>query len=256
MNATQVDGIKRHIIFIVTIVMSLAAGLSGAHAAWVENLPTQVTNPDGTALDILITGDEYFNYLHDNQGFTIIKGEDGFYYYAWKPNFEVEASPFRAALFNPSEAGLTPHIGISPDDYLQRKKTILAKAETLSSGSVHQGALNNIVIYIRFSDDAEFDRPISHFDSIMNHSTAPSLKTYFREVSYEKLTISSHHFPHADGSTTLSFQDFYPRAYFQPYHASTNPNGYKTDSERTSREHFLLTRAIAHVEPRFRPIWN
>ncbi|MDL2239244.1 cadherin-like beta sandwich domain-containing protein, partial [Bacteroidales bacterium OttesenSCG-928-L14] len=54
-----------------------------------------------------------------------------------------------------------------------------------------------------------------------------------------------------EGNLILSYQDSYPRSYYQPYDAIMNPNGYTGGDngyERTEREHQLLANAIVAVE--------
>ena len=40
-----------------------------AHAAPLINVPVTVTQPDGEELHIFASGDEYYNWLHDAQGY-------------------------------------------------------------------------------------------------------------------------------------------------------------------------------------------
>ncbi len=37
--------------------------------------------PDGRQIQLYISGDEFFNYLHDENGFPVREGADGYYYY-------------------------------------------------------------------------------------------------------------------------------------------------------------------------------
>mgnify|MGYP003325351365 CR=1 FL=1 len=84
-------------------------------------------------------------------------------------------------------------------------------------------------------------------DEPFNKPEGPSLAHYYDEVSYSQVEVITHHFPVCDMSTNLSYQDQYPRSYYQPYNEITNPCGY-TDSEVTFREHTLLSNAIAYIE--------
>ena len=52
-------------------------------AAYLEDVPTRITQPDGRILECFITGDEFFRRLHDKEGYTIIKHpETRWYVYA------------------------------------------------------------------------------------------------------------------------------------------------------------------------------
>lgn len=108
------------------------------------------------------------------------------------------------------------------------------------------GTINNLVVYIRFFDESEFSQTfITDSESAFNttSSGANSLRNYYSEASYSQLTISSTFYP---GSTpgVFSYQDSHPRAYYQPFDATTNPQGYNGESERTTREHALLRDAV------------
>ncbi|MFV0590446.1 MAG: hypothetical protein ACK5M7_03600 [Draconibacterium sp.] len=41
------------------------------HAAWLENVPVTVTQPSGAIIHCFASGDEYYNWLHDANNFTI-----------------------------------------------------------------------------------------------------------------------------------------------------------------------------------------
>ena len=58
----------------------------------------------------------------------------------------------------------------------------------------------------------------------------------------------THFFPVQSDTTVISYHDIYNRAYYSPYDAYTNPQGYTTSNERTTREHMLLHRAVEAVK--------
>ena len=61
--------------------------IASAHAAFLRNIPMTVNQPDGTVLHCYASGDEFFNFLHDSNGYTIIQHpETGYYVYAEKRN--------------------------------------------------------------------------------------------------------------------------------------------------------------------------
>ncbi len=113
-----------------------------------------------------------------------------------------------------------------------------------------QGTMNNIVIFIRFSDDtSEIGTPFSTIDNMLNDSsaTSTSMYSYFKQVSYNKLHVVTHYFPNPEGDSVISYQDIYPHSYYVPYNSTIAPNGYMTDIERGSREFGLLERAVNWV---------
>ncbi len=52
-----------------------------AGAAPLQNVPTLLVQPDGTAVAAFSSGDETFNYLHDAAGSLIFQDSQGWYVY-------------------------------------------------------------------------------------------------------------------------------------------------------------------------------
>src|SRR5690606_22135857 len=77
-----------------------------------------------------------------------------------------------------------------------------------------------------------------------NPTTGNTLKSYYTEVSYNQLTISSSHYPTCGMTTNLSYTDIHNQNYFEPYNGTTNPSGYNGENDRRLREHSLLRDAI------------
>src|SRR5690554_4629476 len=218
-------------------------------AAYFEFLPTEVELPDGTIIDCYASGDEFFNWTHDEDGFTLIVGADGYYYYGIRDGEYVVPSEHRVGSVDPAEVGLEPWAKVSKRVYQERRAVFSEPIERSSVRAPHTGTMNNLVVYIRFSDDTEFTIPRTSYDIQFNSTDSASVRHYFQEVSYYQLDIVSHHFPICDLTTNLSYQDSFPRSYYQPYHPVNNPNGYNGDTERRLREHTLLLNAVDYVEP-------
>jgi M6 family metalloprotease-like protein len=213
-----------------------------------SNLPYTITQPNGVVIHCFVSGDEYFNWLHDNEGFTIIQASDGYYYYGKVSGDLVVPTRFKVGSVDPSKTGLAKWAKISAAEY--RNRRIFYEREPLKAAgkaAPHSGTLNNLVVYIRFSDDTEFTTTRQNMDYKFNSDPGVSLKTYFADASYNKLTISSTHYPDCPLTTNYSYQDSHPRGYYKPYNDSTNTEGYTggdNGSQRTSREHTLLKNAI------------
>ena len=110
--------------------------------------------------------------------------------------------------------------------------------------------LNNLVIFIRFSDQGPFSDSLSYYQDLFNAPTSCSLKNFYMEVSYGQLNINSSFYPiNTNSSVILSYQDTHPRGYYCKYSA-TNPLGYDISDteERRNREHTLLRSAINYVK--------
>jgi len=118
----------------------------------------------------------------------------------------------------PASLGISPHLRISKEEYLQRRSRFDVP-ERYQSRAPTEGTLNNLVVYIRFADQSEFPEPRSEFDPLFNadDGSTPSMYSYYKEVSYETLIINSSHYPIAEMDTNLSYQSEHPRGYYSPY---------------------------------------
>ncbi len=218
-------------------------------AAWLENLPSEVVQPDGTVLQLYASGDEYANRLHDAAGYTIIQSQvDGYYYYAIPEAGEPAPSQWRVGEIDPRQLGIQPHLTISRAAR-ERKIALMHAHDLRDARGPNTGLVNNINIFIRFSDQTEFELSRGFYDARFNATGAGtnSLRNYFHRVSYDLLDYQTHHYPVCDPALNLSYQDSHPRSYYMPYNAITNPNGYLDFDQRALREQTLLANAVAAI---------
>ena len=238
---------KRLLLLLVTCFC-----LASVQAAYLRDIPVTVTQPDGTELQCFASGDEYFHYLHDKDGYTIMQHpETGYYVYAETRDGKLTATDIIAGRQDPASMGLTPYALITPEEWMARRRAWQEpeKRPENRDGEPNHGTLNNIAIFLRFSDDAELTNSFTSIDNMFNDvsSNAVSMRAYFRAASYGNIEIPTHFFPGHNGNTIISYQDTYPRSYFKPYNSTTNPNGYQNYDERTEREHALLERAVNYI---------
>ena len=230
------------------------------------NIPQQIKQPDGKIINCFASGNEYFNCLHDKNGYIIIQNQtNGFYYYAKYIDEELFPSDrlvTESSLNNLNikslylDAVTIKDIKVSINNF---QFHTLANNEITNAPNT--GTINNLVVFIRFSDESEFTDLISTYDDMFNNSTANvnSMYNYFKETSYSKLFITSHFYPQPPSTTVLSYQDTNPRAYYQPYNAITNPIGYQGGNngiERTNREQILLKNAVNSISSQVNPALN
>jgi M6 family metalloprotease-like protein len=222
-------------------------------AAWLKDQPVEVTQPDGSVLNLLTTGDEFYNWLHDAAGYTIVQSEtDGYYYYAELINDQLVASTYRVGAIDPTASELSPRNMISTEKrmairtYMEQEMRFVEPDRNFDRAI---GDYNNLVMYIRFADQDEFtsDTSLNYNRFNDSSSNANSVLKYFEEVSYGQLNLLSYFFPVPPDNFILSYQDDHPRSYYMPYNAVTNPDGYINDNQRTNREHTLLVNAVEWV---------
>lgn len=240
----------------IVIVLLLLISLSFSHplqAAWLKDQPVTVTQPDGSILNLLATGDEFYNWLHDAAGYTIVQSEtDGFYYYAELFDDQLIPTSFQVGIVDPSTTHLSPGNIISAEKRTAIRKYMEQEMRFVEPDRNYDRAIgdfNNLVIYIRFADQDEFlsDTLLNYNRFNNSNPNANSVLNYFEEISYGQLNLRSYFYPVPPDEFVLSFQDEHPRSYYMPYNAVSNPNGYTNDNERTNREHTLLVNAVEWI---------
>lgn len=107
------------------------------------------------------------------------------------------------------------------------------------------GTINNLVVFIRFSDQPEFTQSSAYYDGLFN-TASNSLKNFYLENSYNALTVNSTFYPAPSGNAIVSYQDAHPASYYEAYNASTNPGGYQ-GTQSTTREAALISNALAAI---------
>ncbi len=242
----------------ITIIASLIFHFY-SFGAYLSNVPITIIQPDGTKIDCFATGDEYYNWAHDKDGYTIIQNpKTGYYCYAILKGEDLVSSDYVVGKILPEHVNITPYINIATkkviekvNEFIQKtppKEIIQKSAFQLNATTKPAGIVNNIIVYIRFADQVEFPANQGVYTSVFNSSTngANSMRNYFKEVSYNQLDVVSHFYPSNNGTAILSYHDSHNRDYFCPY-SITNPLGY-TDLQRTEREHTLLYNAIDYVK--------
>lgn len=224
---------------LLVIILMLALFAASLQAAYLTNMPLTLSQPDGSKLECFASGDEYHNWLHDGKNYTIIPDpKTGYYCYAELSGGKVQAS--RLIVGRDLPVHLEPGVNISIEEYkaARAEKFLMPQGRNAPT----TGTINNLVIFIRFAGEAEFNQNISLYEGWFN-SNASSQKNYFLEASYNQLTVNTHFYPVPANSYVVSWQDSHPRSYFQPYNASSNPNGYNGETQHRTREFTLLQNA-------------
>jgi M6 family metalloprotease-like protein len=230
-------------LFIILLIVTIPIS-----AAYLTNLPKTITQPDGSAYKVFASGDEYHNWLHDAQGYTIIQNKTtGYYTYAKKVGTKVEPSEYIVGKIDPQASGLSLNVNIDPEEYKQirhrRWDGVNRNLRSPTSGNV-----NNLVVFIRFSDETEFTGSFASYSSMFNNNVpnTNSMYNYFKEDSYQALSISTYFYPEPANDIIVSYQDSLPRNYYEPYSAQ-NTTGYNGDYEREEREMHLLQNAVNFI---------
>lgn len=222
-------------------------------AAYLQDQPLSLEQPDGSRVDCLVSGDEYYNRFHDQDGYTITRSPaSGYLVYAELLEAQLVPGPLIAGKDDPRSRNLQPGLMISEAEYLAKREAWRPDRNNRSTPT--SGSINNIVVYIRFSDQDEFTRLKANDLALFNSTdpATPSFKGYYLEASYGSLSVTSHLLPTQSTSTIVSYQDIYPRGYYLPQDPLSNPGGY-TGENRVDRERGLISRATAFVHSMLPP---
>ncbi len=218
---------------------------TSVYAIHVERLPHPLTQPNGQTIDCFLTGDEFHRRLHDDANFTIIQDlRTGYYVYAQANAEGLVATSCIVGRDDPRQAGLIPGIDL-PATAIKNLRSRFPFMAGEGSQAPPTGTINNLVVYIRFADQAEYTDSIAYYNRMFNNSTpgTSSMYNYFIEASYNALTVSSTFYP-VPGIYTVSYQDSHNRNYYIPYDSVANPEGYRNSTELRTREHGLLRDAV------------
>ncbi|MCL2167996.1 MAG: M6 family metalloprotease domain-containing protein [Lentimicrobiaceae bacterium] len=247
---------KLSVLFLLLNICFLSFG------AYLENVPTQLVQPNGEVLNLFTTGDEFYRRVHDADGYSIVPGEDGWYYYAIYDAVtdELVPSQFIVTENRNFELNIPKGVAISHEKYMEKRRayyeptgrnaasvpdrSILEDLATRNPSDTQQ--INNIVICIGFSDTQSMSNNFSYVDGMFNSNAGNNMRDYYATVSYNKLDLESHFYPPADGNVLRFYKDSNPRNYYRPY-SSSNTIGYTNDNQATQREHTLLANAVNWV---------
>ena len=232
---------------IVTVLLIVLLSIIGnLSAAWLSDLEFEVTQPDGTVLSLFVTGDEFYRRVHNSEGFSIIQDRDtDFWCWAIVENDELVSTGYPVHLTTPQSLNLQPNQSISGSKYLEYRELFDSSYNRYSTDPAPTiGTVENIVIFVRFSDQTEFPQGFSVFENEFNDTTpgASSVKNYFLHTSYQQLTMNATFYPEPSGNTILSYQDTNPRNYFTISSAGSQ-------AALAVRLHAMMRNAILQIAP-------
>ena len=170
---------------LVTVWLLLLTSYSLLFGVPKKYVPMVVYQPDGTKIECFASGDEFHNWLHDADGYTIIQHpKTGYYVYAAKENGKFVASDFVVGKVKPTATkGVEPFTNISREEYIAKRKRKRVNNHYLSltptkgadgiaplraKDTKEATVMNNIVIFIRFADSNPDDEPIDYYQNIYN----------------------------------------------------------------------------------------
>jgi M6 family metalloprotease-like protein len=217
-------------------------------AAWLDNVPQELVQPDGTVINAFASGDEFHNWAHDENYYTIIQDETGYWCWAKNVDGDVVSTGYAIHQVPAEQANVKPRVNISREKYTSKRESFHRNRKDDINNMPTTGTVYNIVVFIRFADQGQFSNNFNYYNGMFNPTgeNVNSMKQYFLDSSFDQLTVESPFFPTPDGNIILSYQSDEPRRNFMPYHPVNNPDGY---INQDTKEHDLLAKAIAYIEP-------
>lgn len=240
---------------ILFTLLFVAFAIGSILAAPLKNVPCTITQPNGEVIHCFVSGDEFFNYYHDANGYTIIMdAETGYYTYAVKVNGEILPSEYIVGQVEPSAvAALTPYVVENPERTLARRvewERLMHQHSRPQTRLVNHGLMFNLVVFISFPEDTTFPQTYSQIDNMFNDTssaTVVSMKNFFTHVSYNQFSIHTYLYPQAGpNDVIISYHDSHSENYYKP-HSGQNAIGYTDDDGRHVREMDLLEGAIDYI---------
>jgi hypothetical protein len=218
-----------YVLFVIAVYITI--NINVLYAAILLNVPQFLMQPDGTKIHCYTSGDEYNHWFHTDEQYIIKQNPTtGYYFVSNEKITDIEITG--------------EYINIAP--YKKKYNQDLFQSDTTNN---NKGNLTNIVVFVRFSDDTEYNTNISFsfYDSLFNFTQGASLYGYFKEMSYQQLEVRSHFFPLPQNNQVRSFQLQHRRNYYIQHHPVTNPEGYADNAEAQKRRSAMLQDILKYL---------
>ena len=166
------------------LLFFLALGLMfvTARAVPADPTPAVLSQPDGSQVTVVLHGDEFFNYLTTDDGYTVVKNAAGYYTYARLDGNNLVASDViardkRTAADRAYLAGVPK--GLTSPAMVKRGKKMLDHRNSLLRGVGHGGHMDydkfrGLIILINYTD-RKFDdyvpsnyTPVDFYEAMIN----------------------------------------------------------------------------------------
>jgi hypothetical protein len=113
---------KMKYLFLANFLL-ITVALMNLEGAPLKNVPVTITQPDGKVIHCFASGDEFYNWLHDKDGYVIIQNKfTGYYTYAVKLNGKIVSSPYIVGEVDPATiVDLEKDIKPSPSKMIEQR---------------------------------------------------------------------------------------------------------------------------------------
>jgi M6 family metalloprotease-like protein len=170
----------------------------------------EVSQPDGTKIKVFPKGDEFYKWKEDGKGYTILKdpAAKAWLYAERGAGGLLKASVYRVGSSDPASLGLEKHLndipGLKRAARLRETRDVSSLYHVAGGGTltgmrktpILTGTMKNLVILAKFAG-ASTTFTQAQYNSLFNDigysydGAAGSVKDYYLQVSYNKLTVQS-----------------------------------------------------------------
>lgn len=185
-------------------IVTIALACQAAFAIPASPHPFTVTQPDGAAITLHIRGDEWFHWLEDQGGFTVIEVQGEYRYATLDRQDNLIATKFVVGRDDPKRAGLKVKT-LPSSSTIRQIRADTMQLPAVEGGGVASapsvvGTVKNLVISMRFSNHLARTLPsTADIDKLFNHvgpphsSQAPtgSVRHVYFENSYGQFSLDS-----------------------------------------------------------------
>ncbi|MCL1827812.1 MAG: hypothetical protein FWG20_07255, partial [Candidatus Cloacimonetes bacterium] len=248
------------------LLLIFSSMVSALFGTWISDIPFSLNQPKtGTKIEAFITGDEFYSYLHNRDGYSMVfdERENAYCWAVFDSNEEnLISTGQRVDVVNPESLNIPKRATISETEYRSIRDPFDLLDENMSR-SPRLGNSSNITVFINFTENPDCDHdqsvycndcegakdfPFDHdyYHNFLNGRVAlpdTSLYKYIHEVSYGNLTVNSRIITQTvrPDSIVLAYRAPNVSGYYRPYRENgdqyhpANHNGYRNSSENNAR---------------------
>ncbi len=168
------------ILFVLLLALTSFSFSVPAHP-----FPERVTQPDGTQIEVVMKGDEFFHWTETREGFSIVKDKStGWWYYAKFEKGKFVMTPYIVGKVDPNEVGIEK----ADKETLKVFYNSVKGAVALTQPPSLPHTQNLLVILVQFND-VSGTTTVSYFQSQFFGTAQKSVKDYFDKMSLGRYTI-------------------------------------------------------------------
>lgn len=187
------------ILFLLTILAWLVLTGESAFGVVANPEPVEFIQPDGTAIEVYLRGDEHFHWNADGTGFPIVRSNDGrSWVYAREEDGALAPTSVPAGSVDPVAAGLQrPDVRAMWLRAAKESSPMLeGGGEEPPAGAPPLGVMKNLVVLVNYAD-LSITQTRQDFDDLFNQAgysldgAVGSVRDYYDEVSYGQIDVQS-----------------------------------------------------------------